>query len=202
MPACESATGCGWKTASCSVTDDGMSVVSVRRVLHKASMKTRPNETPYLLLLIGVGAVLLVGTSAVAAVMAWMSTAGAVAGVVASDKLLYKLPTPPAVPAGAVAQFPPARVEGEGRVRVECAECSVVESTRQSGQLGRGIDPGAAGGLTSGGRNVALGKSIQSHEVTARMNDGLGRVVMGANSANWRTEERMTIIESTSQSKD
>lgn len=201
MPACESATGCGWKTASCSVTDDGMSVVSVRRVLHKASMKTRPNETPYLLLLIGVGAVILVGTSAVAAVMAWMSTAGAVTGFVAIDKLLDTLPTPPAGPAGAVAQFPAGRVEGDARVRVKCAECSVVESTRELGQLGRGIDPGAAGGLTRGGRNVAMGKSIQSYEVTARMNDGLGRVVMGANSANWRAED-MTIIESTSQSKD
>jgi hypothetical protein len=175
-----------------------MSVVSVRRVLHKASMKTRPNETPYLLLLIGVGAVILVGTSAVAAVMAWMSTAGAVTGFVALDTL----PTPPAGPAGAVAQFPAGRVEGDARVRVKCAECSVVESTRELGQLGRGIDPGAAGGLTRGGRNVELGKSIQSDEVTARMIDGWGRVVMGANSANWRAEERMTIIESTSQSKD
>jgi|PlaIllAssembly_1097288.scaffolds.fasta_scaffold93563_2 hypothetical protein len=175
-----------------------MGVASARTTLRKASMKMRANETPYLLLLIGAGAVILLGTSAIAAVTAWMPTSTDVAGVVLA---VDKLPTLPSGPVGVVAQIPPARAEGAARVRVKCAECGVVASAREIGQFGGGIDPGAAGGLRRGGRNE-LGKSTQGHEVTVRMKDGSSRAFMAANSANWRAGERVIIIEGTSQSKD
>jgi len=176
-----------------------MGVASARTTLRKASMKMRANETPYLLLLIGAGAVILLGTSAIAAVTAWMPTSTDVAGVVLA---VDKLPTLPSGPVGVVAQIPPARAEGAARVRVKCAECGVVASAREIGQFGGGIDPGAAGSLARGGRTQTLGKSAQGYEVTVRMKDGASRAFTAANSANWRAGERVIIIEGTSQSKD
>ncbi len=176
-----------------------MGVASARTALQKASMKTRANETPYLLLLIGAGALILLGTAAIAAVTAWIPTSTDVAGVVLA---VDKLPTPPTGPVGAVAQISPARAEGVARVKVKCAECGVVASARQIGQLGGGIDPGAAGSLARGGRNQTLGKSAQGYEVTVRMKDGASRAFTAANSANWRAGERVMIIEGTRKSKD
>jgi hypothetical protein len=176
-----------------------MGAASARTSLQKASMKTRANEPPYLLLLIGAGAVILLGTAAIAAVTAWIPTSTDLAGVVLA---VDKLPTPPAGPVDAVAQISPARAEGAARVKVKCAECGVVASARKIGQLGGGIDPGAAGGLAMGGRNQTLDKSAQGYEVTVRMKDGASRVFMGANSANWRAGERVMIIKGTSQSND
>jgi hypothetical protein len=176
-----------------------MGVASARTALHKASMKTRVNETPYLLLLIGAVAVILLGTSAIAAVLAWLPASTEPEGFVLA---VDRLPTPPAGPVGAVAQIPPARAEGAARVRVKCAECAVVESAREIGQLGGGIDPGAAGSLARGGRTQTLGRSAQGYEVTVRMKDGASRAFTAANSANWRAGERVMIIEGTSQSKD
>jgi hypothetical protein len=139
------------------------------------------NEAPQLPLLIGAVAAILLGTSGIAAVMAW-------------------------TPTSIGAQAPPAaeRAEGEARVRVKCAECGVVASTREIEQLGAGIDSdsGAAGGVTAGGRNETPEKSAKSYEVTVRMKDGSSRVFMEANPANWRPGERVIFIEGASQSND
>lgn len=162
-------------------------------------MKTQANEARYLPLLIGGVAVILLGTCAIAAVVAWMPTSTDMAGVVF---VLDKLRAPPAGPVGAQAQIPPARAEGDARVRVKCAECGVVESTREIEQRGEGVDPATAGGVTRGGRTEIPGKSTKSYEVTVRMKDGSSRVFMDTNPVNWRPRERVIIIEGVRQSSN
>ncbi len=134
-------------------------------------MKMQANEAPYLRLLIGGIAVILLGASGIAAVMAWTPTSTDVAdAALALDK------------------FPP-------RVRVKCAECGVVVSTREIEQLGEG-------GAPRGGQNEMPGTSARSYEVTIRMRDGSSRAFVDANPANWRPGERIIFIESASRSND
>ena len=88
-------------------------------------MKIHVHEAPYLRLLIGGIAAVLLGLFGIAAVMAWTpaSTEDSV------DKLLT-LPT---------------KTVGS-HVRVKCEECGVVVSTREIEQ------PGGSGGVTRGGK--------------------------------------------------
>ena len=155
-------------------------------------MKTRANETPYLPLLIGGVAVILLGAAGIAAVMAWTPVSADVAGAVFA---LDKFPMPLARPVGTQAQISPTQAEGDVRVRVKCPECGVVVSTREIDQLGEG-------GAPKGGRNEMPGTSAMSYEVTIRMKDGSSRTFMDANPANWRPGERMIFIESASRSND
>lgn len=154
-------------------------------------MKTQAAEGPHLQLRIGGVTVLLLGTYGIAAVMAWMPAW--------TDD---RFSTLPAGPIDAQARVTPARTEGGARVRVKCAECGIVASTREVEQPGAGIDPGTAGGAARGGRNEMPGKSAKSYEVTVRMRDGSSRAFMDANPANWRAGERVILIEAASRSID
>jgi hypothetical protein len=143
-------------------------------------MNTQANEALYLRLLFrGVAAVLL-GTFGIVAVMAWAPTSTDMSGAIFA---LDKLRAPPAGPADAGAQIPPARAEGNAHVRITCAECGVVESTREIEELSEGVDPGAAS------------KSAKSYEVTVRMKNGTSHVFVNAKPVNWRPGERMIVIE-------
>lgn len=181
-----SASRCGSETESCAVLITAWEL-SGWITLQKKNMKTQGNEASHLPLLIGGVAVILLGTTGIAAVMAWTPTSTDVAGVVFEQ-----------------AQISPARAEGDARVRarMKCAECGVVASTREIEQPGAGIDPGASGGVTRSSRNAIHGKSTKSYEVTARMKDGSSRVFMDANPANWRPGERVIFIEGVNQSND
>ena len=160
-------------------------------------MSTQANEAPYLSILIGGVVAILLGTSGIAAVMAWTPTSTDVAGVVfAPDELA----TPPARPVGAQVRLPPALAENDARVSVKCAECGVVASTREIEQPGAGIDPGAAGEVTRGGRYEIPGKSTKRFEVTVRMNDGSSRVFLDPNPADWPLGERVILVEGASHS--
>lgn len=162
-------------------------------------MKTQANEAWYLSLLIGGVAVILLGTSGIAVVMAWPSTATDVAGAVFVPDTS---PTSPASSIGTQAQIPLARAESDARVRVKCAECGVVAFTREIEQLDAEIDPRAAGGVARSSRNGISGKPTKSYEVTVRMKDGSSHVFMAANPANWRPGERVIFIEGASQPGD
>jgi len=131
-------------------------------------MKTQANAAPYLRLLIGGGAAILFATAGITAAQAWIA---------ASSKAV-------------VADELPAQGTGpEAHVSLKCAECGVVESTREIRQPGEGVDRGAAAGERPGSR----------YEVTVRMKDGASRVFLDANPANWRPGERVTLIQGTSQ---
>lgn len=162
-------------------------------------MKTLANEGSYLRLLIGAVAAILLGTAGIAAVMAWLPTPTdrAATGFVHDN-----LDARPGRLVDAQRQKPPLPAQGDTRTRVKCAECGVVESAREIGQLGEGTDPGAAGGPTRSGRNQTLGTSTKSYEVIVRLRDGSTRAFTAANSASWRAGERVMIIEGTRQPSD
>lgn len=48
---------------------------------------------------------------------------------------------------------PPQWAAVEAHVGLNCAQCGVVGTAQAIGQLGRGLDPSATGGMTTGGRN-------------------------------------------------
>ncbi|MDO8315885.1 MAG: hypothetical protein Q7T00_11700 [Rugosibacter sp.] len=135
-------------------------------------MKTHVHEVPYLRLLIGGIAAVLLVLFGIAAMMAWVpaSTEESV------DKPLT-LPTKTVV----------------SRVRVNCAECGVVVSTREIDQ------PGRSGEVPRVSQNEISGKPSQSYEVTIRMKDGSSRVFLDAHPVNWRPGERIIFIQGASQ---
>jgi len=184
---------CGSETASCSGTDDGMCVVRVGTTPEKPNMKTQGNDALHLWLMIGVAALMLLGTTGIAAVLAWMPTSTALPGVVVVPDTRR---APPATLDGAEAQIPPARA------RDKCAECGIVEATHEIEQPGEATDPGAAGAVTRGDRSEITGHSTKTYEVTVRMKDGSRHVFMDAKRANWRPGERVIIIGGASQSNN
>lgn len=167
-------------------------------------MKTLTNKKPNLKLLIGGVAVILLSSSGIAAVMAWMpASINMAGGVFVHDKPSLPKPSlPSARSVGAEAQALPGRPNRNSRVKVKCPECGVVASTRKIEQLGTGIHPVTTGGVKRGGRIEMPRKTTKSYEVTVRMKDGSSRVFMDATSANWRPGERVILIEGASQSND
>lgn len=162
-------------------------------------METLANQGPYLRLLIGAVALILLGTAGIAAVMAWLLTPTDRA---AAAFVPHNVVPRPGRLADAETQKSPLPAQGDPRIRVKCAECGIVESAREIGQLGEGVDPGVAGGLTRSGRNEPLGTSTKSYEVIVRLRDGSIRAFTAANSASWRAGERVMIIEGTRQPSD
>ncbi len=78
------------------------------------------------------------------------------------------------------------QVERGAGLGEKCAECGVVESFREIGQAGEGVDA-VAGEVAE--------KGATRYEVTIRMKDGASRVIIDANPANWREGERVTLID-------
>lgn len=180
------------------------STAAKRRVLdgtnlHQANMNMPADEAPYLPLLIGGLAAVLLAICGIAAVQAWMPDAASAAGTVFGPD---EFPLPPIGLSGAQAPISPGLAEEEARIEVKCPECGVVASTREIGQFGAGIDPGAAGGPARDARNAPGVKSARRYEVTVRMKDGSRRVFMDAGSAHWRPGERVILIEGISQAND
>jgi hypothetical protein len=162
-------------------------------------MNTQGKEALYLRLLIRGVAAILLGTSGIVAVMALGPTSTDMSGVIVA---LDNLRAQPARPVGAGAQIPPARAEGNAYLRVRCAECGVVESTREIGHLDEGTNPGEASGMTTGGRNETPGNSAKSYEVTVRMKDGSSRMFTHSKPGNWRPGERVILIEGVKQASN
>lgn len=134
-------------------------------------------------------AVIVFGTSGIAAVMTWMPTSSHLTGV---DSARNK---PQTLSARPVAGHPAPAVSNV-RIRVKCTECGVVESTREIKQVG------AAGGVAMAGQIEIAAKPTNRYEVNVRMNDGSSRVFMAANPANWRDGKRVILIEGASRSND
>lgn len=160
-------------------------------------MNTQANDALHPWLVIGVAAVILLGTFGIAAVMAWMPTTTDPPGAVLVPDSHR---APPAMLSGAEAQISPAPREGNAPASLKCPECGFVESTREIEQPGDGTDPGTAGTVTRGDRNEITGHSTKTYEVTVRLKDGSRHVFLDAKRANWRPGARVIIIGSTSQS--
>lgn len=110
----------------------------------------------------------------------------------------------------------------------KCAECGVIESVREIAAKGQGSGLGAVGGAVVGGllgnqvgggrgKDVmtvvgAVGgavagnevekrvKTSTSYEVTVRLNDGSSRVISEASAPNWRTGDKVKIVNGRIQS--
>lgn len=174
-----------------------MGMVRAGAIPETQNMNTHADAPLSLWLMIGVAAVILLVTSGIAAVMAWMPTSTALPGVVLVPETLQALP---GTPGGPEVRIPPAQAEGDAPATVKCAECGVVESTREIAQRGEATEPGAAGAVTWGDRNEITGHSTKTYEVTVRMKDGSRHVFMDAKHANWRPGARVLVIGGASQS--
>jgi hypothetical protein len=85
---------------------------------------------------------------------------------------------------------------------VKCAQCGVVEATREITQLADGIDSGASAWMPWSGRGEMPRTSVKSYEVTVLMKDGSSRVFTDSAATNWRLGKRVVLIESSTQSKN
>ena len=143
----------------------------------------------------GIATAVLFG-SGVAAVTAWMPNATDGRSVAF---VLDKVHAGRAGPKGDQAQAPPLPAGSKARSRAKCQECGIVRSTRLVSQLGGGIDPSAAVGMTNSGRREMRVSLIESYEVTVAMRDGSSYRFVDSGGANWRPGDGVLVIRSAGQ---
>ena len=176
-------------------------------------------------------AIILFSAAGIAALMGWMpsSMGYPAAGSERATRDLTRDPLPamPVKPAAAKApaqsRATPAPVAGATAAPVKCADCGVIESTREVDVAGVGSGLGAVGGAVVGGvlgsqvgngrgRDVATvvgavggvvaGNEIEKrarasrrYEVTVRLDDGSSRVVQEANPPTWRAGDHVRVVD-------
>lgn len=175
-------------------------------------METQARKFPAALIWTAGVAVILFCAVGTAAFMGWVPTSmGGNGDSVIPDKRSATTAKP-------VAKRAPAR----------CAECGVVESTREIDVRGEGTGLGAVGGAVVGGvlgHQVGSGRgndvatvvgavggavagnqiekyarSTKSYEITVRFDDGSSRVINEANPPTWRTGDKVKVINGVIQS--
>ena len=195
-------------------------------------MNTHTNKlTPALMWVMAV-AVILFSAVGTAAIMGWIPTSigGSGSGAVVTDAA-NPVPNsqkntvqPAVVKATIVAQANPATAPPKVTVaKPVCAECGVIESTREIAAKGTGTGLGAVGGAVVGGllgsqigggkgQDVAtvvgaVGgavagnevekrvKATTSYDVTVRMEDGSVRVVRLASIPTWRIGDHVKVVD-------
>ena len=143
--------------------------------MKKARMNTQANKPLHLPRLVGGIAAILVSGIAIGSLAI---TAPAFNGVFA-----------PAEPVEATVA--PA-ITAPGARAYRCAECGVIESTRQIEAPDDKSGANASGRFAAGSK--IDGKRARNYEITIRLRDGSMRVITDANPASWRRGERVTII--------
>ena len=189
----------------------------------------KARKSPHLLVWIAGIAVTLFCAAGIAAIMGWIPTS---IGGASDNAALTKLEKPQTNTAKSAAVKPPAAKAHTAPVqmannappaRVKCAECGVIESTREVSHGGEGSGLGAAGGAVVGGllgNQVGGGrgnqvatvvgavggavagnqieksvKSTKSYEITVRFEDGSSRVINEANPPAWRTGDHVKVVD-------
>ncbi|MBI3525775.1 MAG: hypothetical protein HY066_14855 [Betaproteobacteria bacterium] len=156
----------------------------------------------YLPLLIGCLAVILLGSSGIAAVMDRAPGATDPAGVVPALGQIGTFGVSPVAPDETQAPGLSARAAHGAHVKARCTECGVFTSSRVIEPAGAGVERGMTGGLVRDARNGTPGKTAKRYEITLRMRNGSSRVFMDTTPAHWRAGERVILIEGASQSND
>lgn len=87
----------------------------------------------------------------------------------------------------------PAIVAPGARV-YRCAECGVIESTREIETPDEKTAGNAPGRIAAGNRGAIEAKPIRNYEITIRLRDGSRRVITDAHPARWRHGERVQVI--------
>ncbi len=86
----------------------------------------------------------------------------------------------------------PAKALRAARGKARCAECGVIQSTREIDTRNEKTDAGAAGRTSSGGEPERMPTRI--YETVVRLQDGSIHVISDANPERWRPGERVTLI--------
>jgi outer membrane lipoprotein SlyB len=173
-------------------------------------------------------AVILFSGMGIAAIMGWIPTSISQPvdgpGVTAPDQRSTNASAPvaPLARENPANRTAPAHVAERAPARAHCADCGVVESTRDISTKGTGSGVGAVGGAVVGGllgNQVGAGrgntvataigavggavagnevekrvKATKSREVTVRLDDGSSRVVNEGSSSPWHTGDRVKIV--------
>ncbi|MBI4290229.1 MAG: hypothetical protein HY661_01960 [Betaproteobacteria bacterium] len=123
---------------------------------------------------------------------------GGIAAILVSGIAVGSLAIPVQGPNGVVA--PAERPEAaaaranaaRGARAYGCAECGVIESTREVGVSDEETGVGAPGRMAEGGG--IEGKPVRNYEITVRMQNGAMRVLTDTDTARWRLGERVMIL--------
>lgn len=180
-------------------------------------MTTQTARSPHLLMWIAGIAVILFSAAGIAAIMGWIPTSMGQSRDNTELVAPGKLSTP-------TTKSPAAKTIVAGNVprRATCADCGVIESTREVTHKGEGSGVGAVGGAVVGGLignqvgsgrgntvATAIGavggavagnevekrvKSNKGYEVTVRLDDGSSRVISEANPPAWRNGDHVKIV--------
>ena len=176
-------------------------------------METQTSKSPSPLMWVAGVALTLLCAAGISAIMGWIPTSmGRQGEPVATSK-----PMTQASPRG------PAHLASNVPARARCAQCGVIESTREIDTVGEGSGVGAVGGAVAGGvlghqvgngrgQDVAtvvgavggavLGnqiekkvKSTKSYEVTVRMEDGSSRTIHQASAPAWHSGDHVKVAD-------
>lgn len=191
-------------------------------------METQVNKFPNPLMWIAGIAVILFCGAGIAAIMGWIPTSIGHPAEVAEPASLERPNASAAKPAGVKAyssagsSAAPTQVASAASGHAKCAECGVIESTREVNTKGASTGLGAVGGAVVGGllgNQVGAGrgkevatlvgavggvvagneiekrvKSTKGYEVTVRLDDGSSRVVPEASAPTWRVGDYVMIV--------
>lgn len=184
-------------------------------------MSTHINKSPPPLMWIAGIAIILFSIVGIAAFMGWIpSSLGNSADKPAPSNMAD---TATNSPTGVKAHEEPMHVTSKTRAKATCAECGVIQSTREIVERGNGGAVGIVGGAVVGGllgnqvgggrgKDIATvagavggaiaGNEIQKrvdtakrYETVVRFDDGSSRVFTAANSPNWREGDRVKVVD-------
>ena len=182
-------------------------------------MEAQASKFPHPLMWVAGIAITVFCAAGVAAIMGWIPTSiGHPSDATAPQA---SAPQPPA-PVARI-HTAPAQVASNAPAHVRCAECGVIESTREVDTQGEGSGLGAVGGAVAGGvlghqvgngrgQDIAtvlgavggavLGnqvekkvKTTKSYEVTVRLNDGSSRVIHEAQPPAWHSGDHVKVVD-------
>ena len=193
----------------------------------------KSNRSPHPMMWIAGIAITVFSATGVAALMGWIPSSMGRHGEVSDPAPAAKTAAKPAQPAShaqpaskatvpapvRVAAAPPAN---SAPVHPKCAECGVIESTREVEVRGEGTGIGAVGGAVVGGilgnqvgaghgREIATAagaiggvvagneiekriKTTKAYEVAVRLDDGSSRVVREASAPAWRPGDHVKVV--------
>jgi outer membrane lipoprotein SlyB len=185
-------------------------------------MTTQTDKSPHLLMWIAGIAVILFSAAGIAAIMGWIPTSMGHPGDNTEIVKSGKLSTNTTKPATAKTPTHPVVMASNVPSPAKCADCGVIESTREITTKGEGTGIGAVGGAVVGGligNQVGSGrgntaatvigavggviagneiekrvKSTKGYEVTVRFDDGSSRVISEANAPAWRTGDHVKVV--------
>jgi outer membrane lipoprotein SlyB len=200
-------------------------------------MEAQVKKAPHPLMWVVGVAIVLFCAAGIAAIMGWIPTSMGGSGDDAAFGKLQEPRTGTAKPAAAnarTAEVPPGKLAakvrtnqvqapGNAPAKPKCAECGVIESTREVATQGEGSGLGAVGGAVVGGllgsqvgggrgQDIAtvvgaVGgavagnavekrvKSTSGYEVTVRLEDGSTRVIPFASAPAWRTGDPVKVVD-------